>query len=162
MSDKLRRIAVIGGSRIPFCRSNSVYFEKSNMDLLAAELGLDAVELRRRNALRVGSATSTGKVLRESAGLVECIDKVDAEMRQGDFRWTWDDGERRYLNDQQRAAESGGHGPGQRARFAHLLHLFAQLRQGHRSKVGAARFKRMSRPAEGGHIAVAQALIQLD
>ena len=39
MSDKLRRIAVIGGSRIPFCRSNSVYFEKSNMDLLAAELG---------------------------------------------------------------------------------------------------------------------------
>jgi acetyl-CoA C-acetyltransferase len=38
MSDKLRRIAVIGGSRIPFCRSNSVYFEKSNMDLLTASL----------------------------------------------------------------------------------------------------------------------------
>jgi acetyl-CoA C-acetyltransferase len=38
MSDKLRRIAVIGGSRIPFCRSNSIYFEKSNMDLLAASL----------------------------------------------------------------------------------------------------------------------------
>ena len=38
MSEKLRRIAVISGSRIPFCRSNSVYFEKSNMDLLSASL----------------------------------------------------------------------------------------------------------------------------
>lgn len=38
MSDTLRRIAVIGGSRIPFCRSNTVYSEKSNMDMLAATL----------------------------------------------------------------------------------------------------------------------------
>ncbi len=38
MSDTLRRIAVIGGSRIPFCRSNTVYSEKTNMDLLAAAL----------------------------------------------------------------------------------------------------------------------------
>lgn len=38
MSQQMRRIAVIGGSRIPFCRSNSVYFEKTNMDLLAGAL----------------------------------------------------------------------------------------------------------------------------
>ena len=38
MSEQLRRIAVIGGSRVPFCRSNTVYFEKTNMDLLAAAL----------------------------------------------------------------------------------------------------------------------------
>ena len=38
MSVQMRRIAVIGGSRIPFCRSNSVYFEKTNVDLLAAAL----------------------------------------------------------------------------------------------------------------------------
>ena len=38
MSDTLRRIAVIGGSRIPFCRSNSAYSEKSNMDMLAGAL----------------------------------------------------------------------------------------------------------------------------
>ena len=38
MSDQLRKIAVIGGSRIPFCRSNTVYFEKTNMDLLSAAL----------------------------------------------------------------------------------------------------------------------------
>ena len=34
----LRRIAVIGGSRIPFCRSNSIYAEKTNLDMLAAAL----------------------------------------------------------------------------------------------------------------------------
>lgn len=38
MSNELRRIAVIGGSRIPFCRSNSMYSEQSNMDMLTAAL----------------------------------------------------------------------------------------------------------------------------
>lgn len=38
MSDQMRRIAVIGGSRIPFCRSNTVYSEKTNLDLLSAAL----------------------------------------------------------------------------------------------------------------------------
>ena len=36
MSDQLRRIAVIGGSRIPFCRSNTIYADKTNMDMLSA------------------------------------------------------------------------------------------------------------------------------
>ena len=35
MTDKLRRIAVIGGSRIPFCRSNTIYADKTNMDMLS-------------------------------------------------------------------------------------------------------------------------------
>lgn len=38
MSTELRRIAVIGGSRIPFCRSNTIHAEKSNMDMLSAAL----------------------------------------------------------------------------------------------------------------------------
>jgi acetyl-CoA C-acetyltransferase len=52
MSEQIRRIAVIGGSRIPFCRSNSVYSEKTNMDMLAASIqglvdrfGLDGKQL---------------------------------------------------------------------------------------------------------------------
>lgn len=36
MKGELRRIAIIGGSRIPFCRSNTMYSEKSNMDMLSA------------------------------------------------------------------------------------------------------------------------------
>ncbi|RMD60753.1 MAG: aldehyde oxidoreductase, partial [Planctomycetota bacterium] len=50
------------------------------MDILARELGLDPIALRRKNALRVGSVTCTGQTLRESVGLLECIDKVAAEM----------------------------------------------------------------------------------
>jgi acetyl-CoA C-acetyltransferase len=52
MSDQLRKIAVIGGSRIPFCRSNSMYSEKTNMDMLSASIqgvvdrfGLDGKQL---------------------------------------------------------------------------------------------------------------------
>ena len=52
------------------------------MDRLAEALGIDPVELRRMNALRVGSTTNAGQVLRESTGLMECIDKVDSEMRR--------------------------------------------------------------------------------
>lgn len=34
MTDTLRRVAIVGGSRIPFCRSNTVYSDKSNLDML--------------------------------------------------------------------------------------------------------------------------------
>ncbi len=50
------------------------------MDMLAEHLGIDRVELRRMNALRVGSITNTGQHLQESVGLLECIDKVIAEV----------------------------------------------------------------------------------
>jgi CO/xanthine dehydrogenase Mo-binding subunit len=52
------------------------------IDCLAEELGRDPVELRSQNALRVGSITNTGQTLRESVGLLECVEKVDAEMRR--------------------------------------------------------------------------------
>lgn len=58
----------------------SAFAIESVMDMLAEKLGMDRIELRRKNALRVGSETSTGQVLRDSVGLVECIDKVKAEM----------------------------------------------------------------------------------
>jgi len=52
MSNQIRRIAVIGGSRIPFCRSNSIYSEKTNLDMLSAAIqgvvdrfGLDGMQL---------------------------------------------------------------------------------------------------------------------
>jgi xanthine dehydrogenase molybdenum-binding subunit len=75
--------------------TQSCFAAESNMDILAGELGLDPVELRRRNALDVGSTTVTGQLMRESVGLLECIDKVDTDMRAGDFRWSWDEGHRR-------------------------------------------------------------------
>jgi xanthine dehydrogenase molybdenum-binding subunit len=62
--------------------TQSAFAVESMMDKLAETLDIDPVELRRMNALRVGSITNTGQVLRESVGLLECIDKVDAEMRK--------------------------------------------------------------------------------
>jgi CO/xanthine dehydrogenase Mo-binding subunit len=60
----------------------SAFAIETVLDMLAEKLGIDRIELRRKNALRVGDDTSTGQIMRESAGLVECIDKVEAEMKR--------------------------------------------------------------------------------
>jgi CO/xanthine dehydrogenase Mo-binding subunit/aerobic-type carbon monoxide dehydrogenase small subunit (CoxS/CutS family) len=62
--------------------TQSAFAVESLMDMLAERLHMDPVGLRRMNALHVGSVTNTGQLLRESVGLSECIDKVDAEMRR--------------------------------------------------------------------------------
>ena len=80
--------------------SQSCFAVESNMDILAEELGLDAVEFRRMNTLDVGSVTATGQKMRESVGLNECIERVAHDMRgdirAGDFRWTWQELHRLY------------------------------------------------------------------
>jgi selenium-dependent xanthine dehydrogenase len=62
--------------------TQSAFAVESMMDMLAEKLGVDRIELRRMNALHVGSITNTGQELKESVGLMECIDRVDAEMRK--------------------------------------------------------------------------------
>lgn len=62
--------------------TQSAFAVESMMDMLAEKLNLDPVEVRRMNALHVGSITNTGQELKESVGLMECIDRVDAEMRK--------------------------------------------------------------------------------
>ncbi|HEY7907208.1 MAG TPA: acetyl-CoA C-acetyltransferase [Wenzhouxiangella sp.] len=37
-NDSVRRIAIIGGSRIPFCRSNTFYADQTNMDMLSSAI----------------------------------------------------------------------------------------------------------------------------
>lgn len=54
------------------------FAHESQMDLLAEALGLDAMEIRFRNALCPGDATVTGQILGPSAGLPECLARVDA------------------------------------------------------------------------------------
>lgn len=62
--------------------TQSAFAIESVMDMLAETLAMDPVELRRLNALRVGSVTNTGQELHESVGLVECIERVSAEMHR--------------------------------------------------------------------------------
>ncbi len=62
--------------------TQSAFAVESMMDMLAEKLGIERVELRRMNSLHVGSFTNTGQELKESVGLMECVDRVDAEMRK--------------------------------------------------------------------------------
>lgn len=62
--------------------TQSAFAVESMMDMLAETLNIEPVELRRMNALHVGSITNTGQELRESVGLTECIDKVSSAMCQ--------------------------------------------------------------------------------
>jgi len=60
--------------------TQSAFAIESMMDMLAEKLGLDPVGIRLMNALRVGSTTNTGQLLRESTGLTECLEKVSEQV----------------------------------------------------------------------------------
>ncbi len=66
--------------------TQSCFAVESCVDDLAQELGIDPFAIRRLNALQVGHTTNTGQTLHESVGLLECLDKVEAEIvdRVGD------------------------------------------------------------------------------
>lgn len=61
--------------------TQSAFAVESNMDELAHKLQLDPFELRRKNGLTLGGTTSTGQVVRESAGLLECIQRVEQAVK---------------------------------------------------------------------------------
>ncbi len=62
--------------------TQSAFAVESNMDILAYELGMDPMEFRRKNILGIGGTTATGQVLRESAGLPDCLEWVDKRMKE--------------------------------------------------------------------------------
>jgi CO/xanthine dehydrogenase Mo-binding subunit len=53
-----------------------------HMDRIAVELGLDPVELRRKNLLRVGDTTATGQQLSDSVSAEEVLDRALARHRR--------------------------------------------------------------------------------
>jgi CO/xanthine dehydrogenase Mo-binding subunit/aerobic-type carbon monoxide dehydrogenase small subunit (CoxS/CutS family) len=53
------------------------------VDDVAADLGIDRLEIRLRNALRAGSTTATGHVLAASAGLVPCLEALRPAWIEG-------------------------------------------------------------------------------
>ncbi len=56
--------------------TQSAFAVEQTIDILAYELGIDPLALRRKNALRVGTTTATGQTLRESVGLIQTLDEV--------------------------------------------------------------------------------------
>jgi xanthine dehydrogenase molybdenum-binding subunit len=77
--------------------TQSAFAVEQNMDLIAEAIGMDAIEFRLKNAQKVGVTTGTGQLLRESVGLIETIEKCDADMRpNGHFQWGWREGDMAY------------------------------------------------------------------
>ena len=76
-----------------FGATQAHFAAESQMDLLAEKLGMSPLEIRRKNALRVGSVTATGQVLRESVGLSETLERAVAAMPEaislGDVERAW-------------------------------------------------------------------------
>jgi CO/xanthine dehydrogenase Mo-binding subunit len=58
-----------------------VFAAERQMDVIARRLGIDPIDLRRRNALRKGDVTATGHVLAE-AGLLEALEAVERRARE--------------------------------------------------------------------------------
>jgi selenium-dependent xanthine dehydrogenase len=70
------------GSFRGFGAPQAHFAAESQMDLVAEQLGMSPFEIRRRHALRVGSTTNTGQILRDSVGIVDCIDRVEAAVNE--------------------------------------------------------------------------------
>ncbi len=62
--------------------TQSAFAVESNMDILAQQLGMDPAALRRKNALQVGAQTATGQVLRDSVGMLDCLQRTEVTMRE--------------------------------------------------------------------------------
>jgi xanthine dehydrogenase molybdenum-binding subunit len=78
--------------------TQSAFAVEQNMDLLAEALGMDPLELRQKNAQKVGETTATGQLLRESVGLLKTIEHVRHDMRSDNpnFQWHWREGHKAY------------------------------------------------------------------
>ncbi len=68
------------GSMRGYGNLESTFAIEAQMDDLAERLGLDKMEIRRRNATRAGDVNPQGSVI-TSCGLTECLDAVEREMR---------------------------------------------------------------------------------
>jgi xanthine dehydrogenase molybdenum-binding subunit len=76
--------------------TQSGFAMESQMDELAKALGMEPIDLRRRNILAVGKKTLAGHELTESCGLPQALEMVAAEMQkhpfmavEGDKRRAW-------------------------------------------------------------------------
>jgi CO/xanthine dehydrogenase Mo-binding subunit len=69
------------GSMRGYGNLESTFAIEAQMDDLAERLGLDKLEIRRRNATRSGEVNPQGSVI-TSCGMTECLDTVEREMRK--------------------------------------------------------------------------------
>jgi len=63
-----------------FGAPQSLFAIERHMDVCAREMGMDPVELRRKNFLRIGDTTATGQIIKENVDLAGIMDRALAEI----------------------------------------------------------------------------------
>ncbi len=64
------------GAMRGFGATQAAFAYETQMDCIAAELGIDPLEFRRKNAYELGSITPNGQILTTSVGIKETLDKA--------------------------------------------------------------------------------------
>lgn len=75
----------VGGALRGFGSTQVAFAGEIQMDRLARKLGLDPIEFRMRNALKVGDTTSTGQVLESSIAFDETLQAVKKALAKLDL-----------------------------------------------------------------------------
>src|ERR1700704_3320297 len=70
--------SIPGGSMRAPGDPQSMFASECHVDMIAAALGIDSIELRRRNALRDGEASVTGELVHRSRAL-QVLDALERE-----------------------------------------------------------------------------------
>lgn len=69
----------LGGIKVAFAQEQQI-------DILAEQLGLDPLEVRRKNALRIGSTIATGHRLEEGVGVLQILDALRPHYQEARAR----------------------------------------------------------------------------
>jgi len=77
----------IAGAMRGFGVPQMAFAHESQMNILAQELGLDPLEIRRINALRLGSRTGTGQELTASVGIIKTLGAIEPYYRKARAQW---------------------------------------------------------------------------
>jgi CO/xanthine dehydrogenase Mo-binding subunit len=77
----------IAGAMRGFGVPQVAFAHESQIDLLAQELKLDPMEIRRMNALRAGSKTGTGQELAASVGIIKTLEAIEPYYRNAKAQW---------------------------------------------------------------------------
>jgi CO/xanthine dehydrogenase Mo-binding subunit len=75
------------GAMRGFGAPQMAFAHESQMDLLAKELNMDPLEIRRTNMFKQGSETATGQKLTESVGILECLDAIQPHYEKAMKNW---------------------------------------------------------------------------
>jgi CO/xanthine dehydrogenase Mo-binding subunit len=77
----------IAGAMRGFGVPQVAFAHESQMNILARELGIDPLEIRRINALRIGSRTATGQELKASVGMIKTLEAIEPHYKKAQAQW---------------------------------------------------------------------------